>query len=175
MDIFFNSWNSIFRVFLTALFVYPGLIILLRLYGKRSLAKLNMFDFIITVALGSTFASVVIMQNVTIVDGLITFLILLSAQFAITWASLRWSLVDKLIKSEPTLVFHKGDFLEDAMLTVRVTKHEILAEIRQSGMACMDDVYAVVMETNGVLSVLAHKDQINQPTLEGVSNYEGMG
>lgn len=171
MDVFFRSWDSVVRVFITLLFVYPGLIVLLRLSGKRSLSKLNMFDFIITIALGSTFASVVITANVTIIDGLITFTLFLLAQYLITWASIHLSFVDHLIKAEPTMVFHDGDLLEDAMQSVRVTEQEIMAEIRQAGFACLDDVHAVVLETNGVMSVLGRKDKINHPTLQTVSNY----
>ena len=171
MDIFFNSWDSVLRVFITVIFSYPGLIILLRLYGKRSLAKLNVFDFIITVALGSTFASVVILQNVTIFDGIIAFILLLSAQYIITWTSIHWSFVPQLIKAEPTLLFRKGEFILDAMRAVRVTKSEVLAEVRQNGIACLDNVYAVVLETNGTMSVLAQTDQINNPTLVDINNY----
>lgn len=172
MDVFFNSWDSVLRVFITVLFSYPGLVILLRLYGKRSLSKLNMFDFIITVALGSTFASVMILQNVTIFDGLVMFTLLLTAQAIITWASLHWAWVDRLIKAEPSLLFRDGKFLEDDMRAVRVTKSEIFAEIRQNGIVCLDDVYAVVLETNGTMSVLSHKkDQINNPTLVDIDNY----
>ena len=130
-----------------------------------------MFDFVITIALGSTFASVVILENVTIIDGLIMFALLLSAQYLITWASLHLSLINHLIKAEPTMVFHDGDLLEDAMRSVRVTEQEIMAEIRQAGFVCLDDVHAVVLETNGMMSVLGHKDQINNPTLQTVSNY----
>lgn len=175
MSVFFNSWESIFRVILTVLFAYPGLIVLLRLSGKRSLAKLNMFDFIITVALGSTFASVVISQNVTIFDGLVTFAMLLTAQFIITRTSIHSRTFDKLIKSEPTMVFHDGHYLREAMDTVRVTEDEILAEVRQNGYACLNDVYAVVLETNGMLSVLGRTDNIQISTLSTVSNYPSAG
>ena len=168
MSIFFNSWESLLRVLVTVLFAYPGLIIIMRVYGKRSLAKLNMFDFIITVALGSVFASIVVSENVTIMDGVIAFSLLLTAQFIVTWSAMNWSMFDKLIKSEPTIVFRDGEFIEKRMKDVRVTKEEILAEIRQKGIASLDDVYAVVMETNGMMSVLTHPENVSNSTLVGV-------
>ncbi len=172
MPIFFNSWEDILRVIIAGLIAYPGLIFLLRVFGKRSLSKLNIFDFIITVALGSVFASVVTLRSVTIFDGLVTFVLLLGAQLAITRASIAWEWIDALIKAQPTLVFFRGVFLEDDMRTARVTHDEILAEVRQKGIACLDDVYAVVLETNGFLSVIHHKDHITNPTLADLHNFD---
>lgn len=172
MDIFFKSWESVLRVFVTVIFAYPGLIILMRVYGKRSLSKMNMFDFIITVALGSTFASTVIFPTISILDGLVTYAMLLSAQFLITNLSQRLPMFDRLIKSKPTLVYLDGEFLESDMRAMRVSKQEILAEVRQSGISCLDDVYAVVLENNGVMSVLPRKDPIRNSTLQSVSNFD---
>ncbi len=172
MFIFFNSWEDVVRVLITIIFAYPGLIILLRIYGKRSLSKMNIFDFIITVAFGSVFASVVVAKEVTIVDGLVSFTLLLTAQYVITFASLRWDFIERIIRSEPTLIFHNGEFLEDDMFNVRVNKQEILSEVRQNSIACLDDVYAVVLETNGEMSVIVQKEKIITPTLMGLSNYD---
>lgn len=170
--IFFQSWDHVIRVAITIVVVYPGLILLMRLYGKRSLAKLNMFDFIITVALGSTFASVVVSKDVTVMDGIVAFGLLLTAQYSITFTSLRFEPFEKLIKSDPTLVFANGDFLEDDMKAVRVSKPEITSAIRKQGIACMDDVYAVVLETNGELSVINRADTVTRPTIEEIPNYD---
>lgn len=172
MNIFFKSWESLFRVLVTVIVVYPGLILLLRIYGKRSLSKLNMFDFIITVAFGSTLASVVIQESVTIIDGLVTFALLLTVQYVVTKTSLKSNWMNKIIKSDPTIVFYEGEFLEEGMDSARVSEGEILAGIRQQGIACLDDVYAVVLETNGELSVLKAQSNIVRPTLRTVQNYE---
>lgn len=96
----------------------------------------------------------------------------MTAQFLITSASLHWETFENIIKSEPTLVFYNGDFLKNDMKAVRVTEKEIYSAIRQQGIVCLNDVYAVVLETNGVMSVIAHKDDISLSTLEGIQNYE---
>lgn len=167
MSIFFKSWDSIIRLVISSLVVYPFIIIALRIYGKRSLSKLNMFDFIVTLALGSIFASTVVSENVTVIDGILTFVLFLSAQYIVTRLALAIPMFDKIIKSEPTIVFQNGEFLEDYMRDVRVTKEEILYAIRQSGIGCLNDVDAVVMETNGMMSVLQSSD-VQYSTLVGV-------
>ncbi|MDN6351638.1 MAG: hypothetical protein L0J69_08220 [Yaniella sp.] len=49
----FESWSEIFRVVAVGAAAYVTLVIVLRVSGKRSLAKLNAFDLVVTVALGS--------------------------------------------------------------------------------------------------------------------------
>lgn len=173
MDIFFKSWGSVTQVIITVFVTYPALIVLLRIAGKRSLSKMNMFDFTITVALGAVFASTVISRDISIADGLIAISMLLTAQFLISRLSLAQTTFEDLIKAKPTLLFHEGKFFHEDMEAVRVTKAEIFASIRQAGIACTDKVHAVVLETNGVLSVMPIDDDINHTSLADIPNYHG--
>ena len=55
MGLFFNSWNDLGRVLVLGVLGYVSLVLLLRVSGNRTLSKLNAFDFVVTIALGSTF------------------------------------------------------------------------------------------------------------------------
>jgi uncharacterized membrane protein YcaP (DUF421 family) len=63
-----------------------------------------------------------------------------------------------MIKAEPTLLLHRGQFLEGALRSERITREEILAALRASGAAEPAAVAAVVLETDGSLSVIARAD-----------------
>ena len=54
---FFDSWTGLLRVLVVGGCAYSALILFLRLSGKRTLAKLNAFDLVVTVALGSIIVS----------------------------------------------------------------------------------------------------------------------
>lgn len=54
---FFDNWMGILRVLVGG--AYATLVVFLRVSGKRTLAKLNAFDLVITVSLGSTLASII--------------------------------------------------------------------------------------------------------------------
>ena len=53
----FDSWSDIVRVLLVGIASYAFLIASIRILGERTLAQLNAFDFVVTVALGSTLAT----------------------------------------------------------------------------------------------------------------------
>lgn len=151
---FFEGWSSVGRVVLSGLLAYIALVVFLRVSGKRTLAKMNAFDLVVTVALGSTLAATMLDEEISLVQGAAAFLTLIGAQFLITWLSLRSARVKDLVKARPRLVFFHGDFREEAMRRERVTRSEILAAVRSEGNASMDDVAAVVLETNGRITVL---------------------
>ena len=67
-QIFFTSWTSIFRTLIIGVLAYVGLILMLRVSGKRTLSKMNAFDLIVTVALGSTLATVLLTKSVALAD-----------------------------------------------------------------------------------------------------------
>ncbi len=166
--LFFDSWNSVLRTLLIGILAYAGLIILLRASGKRTLSKMNAFDFIVTIALGSTLATVLLSKDVALTDGLLAFALLIFLQFAITWLSVRSKSFSSLIKAEPRMLLYQGNFLKDAMRKERVTKEEILAALREKGISDATGVEAVVLETEGNLSVIQKVNNPSQSTMQNV-------
>jgi uncharacterized membrane protein YcaP (DUF421 family) len=172
-DTLFTNMSQLVRIFITALLTYPALLVLLRLFGKRSLSKMNMFDFIVTIALGSIFASTILLEDISLIDGAISFTMLLLGQFIVTWTSARWESFDRLVKAGPRLLYFDDQFLEEAMKDARVTREEILAGIRQQGIGTLTNVYAVVLENNGVLSIIpSHQAEPQRSTLQDVTGFE---
>ena len=150
---FFDSWTSLGRVLLPAVLTYPLLILVLRLGGKRTLAKMNAFDFVVTVAIGSIVAST-LLSGTPVVNGIGAVAALVALQAAVTWLSVRSDRFEAVVKSRPTLVLHGGRYLKGAMRRERVTREEIRGTIRSAGHARIEDVDAVVLESDGAFSVL---------------------
>jgi uncharacterized membrane protein YcaP (DUF421 family) len=153
--IFFDSWLGMLRIVVVGVAAYGVLILMLRVSGKRTLSKMNAFDLVITVALGSTFATVLLSASVPLLEGILALALLVSLQFAITWASVRSVRFQNLIKSEPTLLVHEGRYLDATLRQQRVTREEIGAALRASGTSDVSDVRSVVLETDGSMTVVA--------------------
>jgi len=158
-DWLFNGWGGVARILLVAPLAYAGLIVILRSTGKRTLSKMNAFDLVVTVALGSTLASTVMNDQVALVEGFAAFAVLALLQYAATFLSVRWKPVREAVKSDPSLLFHAGRFVERTMRRERVTQEEVYAAIRAKGYATVAEVSAVVLETDGSFSVIAGSDR----------------
>lgn len=155
---FFNGWEGIWRTVIVGVLAYTALVLALRISGKRTLAKMNAFDFVVTVALGSTLATVVLSKDVALLEGITAFAVLIGLQYMIAWLSVRSDTVKNLVKSEPTLLFYQGHMLPDALRSERVAEEEVRSAIRAQGIAAIDAVQAVVLETDGTFSVMSRTD-----------------
>ncbi|MGF1549779.1 MAG: DUF421 domain-containing protein [Sphingomonadaceae bacterium] len=151
---FFDGWPDIVRVSLITLCAYAGLIVILRVAGKRSLSKLNAFDFVVTVALGSTLATVLLSKEVSLAEGVLALALLAGLQYLVTRLSLGFSWFRGLVRSDPALLVEKGRYLEEMMKRERVTRGELDQAIRNEGIGRIEDVDAVVLETDGSFSVI---------------------
>ncbi len=142
------------QVAVLAILAYAALVVLLRISGKRTLTDLNAFDFVVTVALGSVLATTILSPSVALLDGLAALATLVVCQAIVAFATSRWDAARRAIKAEPTLVVHGGRLLPSAMNQVRLSEAAVLAAVRSAGHADLRDVHAVVLETNGALSVI---------------------
>lgn len=85
----FDTWLGLWRVAVVGMCAYAALVVFLRTSGKRTLAKMNAFDLVVTVALGSTLATVLLSKDVALVEGVLAFAVLIALQFGIAWLSVR--------------------------------------------------------------------------------------
>lgn len=171
---FFGSWPDLGRVLVVGPVAYLALVLCLRVSGKRTLTKLNAFDLVVTVALGSTLATILLSKSVSLAEGLLALGLLIALQFAITWSAVRSPWFAGLVKSEPTLLVRRGQFLDGALRAQRMTREEVLAALRTNGTADLAQVAAVVLETDGSISILSEGAQeAIASTLVGVEGVTG--
>lgn len=150
---FFNGWYDVRRTVTLSIVGFVALIIMLRISGKRTLSKLNVFDFVFVVACGSVFAATIIEKDVTLVEGMASLATLIGIQVVLAEIAARWDAADRIINGQPTLLFSHGQFIPRALKRERLTEGEIRAAIREKGITRVEDVDAVVLENDGTLSV----------------------
>lgn len=168
---FFQDWPTLARTLLIAPLAYLALLFVVRVSGKRALAKLNAFDLIVTVALGSVLASVAVSPDITLASGAVAFTVLIGLQYTIAVLSVRLPAFRPLVKARPTLLLEHGELREQAMQDQRVARPEILQVLRQHGLGSVGDAAAVVLETDGTLSVL--KDAPSSPEGSTLADVDG--
>lgn len=155
----FDTAYGLLRVIVMAALAYAGLIVALRIAGKRALAKLNAFGLVVTVALGSTLATILLTKDVVLLEGLLAFGMLMLLQWCVARLSISSSWFRELVRSEPRLLVEDGQYRRNAMRDERVTVGEVDAAVRSAGIGRLQEVGAVVLETDGSMSVIRASDQ----------------
>lgn len=166
--IFFDNKESLLRTLTVTVIAYISLIFLLRVSGKRTLSKMNAFDFVVTIALGSTLATVLLNKSVALADGVLALALLIFLQYLITFLSVRSPFLSELVKATPTLLVYRGEMLHAVMKKERVGEEEIHAVIREKGMSSIKDADAVVLETDGSLTVVKNISSMQSATMDKV-------
>ncbi len=154
MDIFAFNPEALLQIAIAGVVAYVALVAILRISGKRTLTDLNAFDFVVTVALGSILASTIVSPSVPLLNGITAMAVLILCQYVVAFVTVRSSALRHVVKAEPTLLVHNGNFLSDAMKRERISEAAVLAAVRSAGNADLSDVHSVVLETNGALSVI---------------------
>jgi uncharacterized membrane protein YcaP (DUF421 family) len=158
VDWLFAGWEVIARTLVVGVLAYVALVLVVRIAGKRTLSKMNAFDLIITVALGSTLAAILTAPETALAEGVVALSLLVGLQYLVTWSSVRFDAVRRVVKSAPTALLVDGRLDEAALRRERVFASEIDAALRASGVSSRDDVALMVLETDGSFSVIRRRD-----------------
>ncbi len=170
-QLFFDNWHSLTRTFVITIMAYICMVLLLRISGKRTLSKMNAFDFIITVALGSSLATVALNKAVPLADGALAFALFIFLQYLITWLSVRIKWVKNLVTSQPVLLLYKGELIKETVQKERITIEEIHLSAREKGFQKLKDIDLMILETTGEITVVGKIDSGDALALQGVKNF----
>lgn len=161
------SWGTVGAILVSTVLVYVAVIVLTRIAGPRSLAKMSSFDFAATVAVGSTVASTAL-ASTPLTNGLIVLALLYGLQYLVATLRRRQAL-GGAVDNRPLLLMADGRVLEGNLRHARVSREELWSQLRKNGVRRVDAVRAVVLETTGDMSVLSGDDGAwDEVLLEGV-------
>lgn len=152
-EMFFRNPQGIVRTLIVGALAYIALVLFLRISGKRTLAKLNAFDLVVTVALGSTLSAILLQESIALAEGLVALALLIGAQYLVTYTSVRSTRFAGVVRSEPALLVKDGQILESAMRRERITHDEALSAVRANGGSGLSEVAFLVLESDGTISV----------------------
>ena len=154
MDWIFASWYSLGRIATLAILTYLVILLLLRLSGNRTLAKTAAFDQVVSVALGSTLATVILSKDTRLTDGATAFLMLIALQFVVAKLILRSLWFQRLVISTPQVLVQDGRIREADLRRVRLVESDVHAALRKAGVGRVEDAALVVLESDGTFSVV---------------------
>ena len=131
-------------------------VVLARVVGLRSFAKMSAFDFVATVATGSLLASAATSSEVSgFVRAIAAMTALFVAQWLVAWARQRWEWFRHLVDNRPRVLLRHGEFDDEALRQERVTRSDVIAKLRSADVDRRRDADAVVLEATGDFSVLS--------------------
>ncbi len=125
---------------------------LLRLAGRKSLTRLNYFDYLMTNLMGGILGGYVAGQAkgapILLAPALITTANIISEK-----AVVKSRLVRKYLQRKPLVIMQNGEILKNSMARARYNLGELLMALREKGIFDLSEVEFAVLEVDGSLGV----------------------
>ena len=152
--LFFAGWWPIVRILVVGTLAYFSLLFTLRAGGPRTIAKTNLFDFIVSVAIGSVFGRILTAKEVALSEACLAFALLVSLQYLVSKIRQRSDRFASIVDVKPELLFFNGAFVAGALARARLREKDVQEALRNKGFGSFAEVSAVVLEPSGEISVL---------------------
>lgn len=133
-------------------------LLLIRLLGRRVIARLTFFDLIAAIALGVIVAAVSL-NLVSLAGGLLALAVWALFPAALHLLSLKYKTVRDFTQGRETVLINQGRVQEDQLMAARYTPEDLLSQLRARNVFNFADVEFAVLEPTGDLSVLLKKEQ----------------
>lgn len=140
---------------LRGLAVYAFLMLIFRISGKRSLAEITTFDFVVLLIVAETTQQALLGEDYSLINAFILIATLMSADILLSMWKRRHPLVDKILDGVPLILIENGKLLPERMQRSRVNEDDILTAARElHGLERLDQVKFAVLERSGGISIV---------------------
>lgn len=140
---------------LRAASVYLILMVILRIAGKRTLAQVTVFDFILLLIIGEATQQALLGDDFSIINAAIVIATLVLLDIVLSVLKQRWPRLDRVIDDAPVVIVDNGRLLWDRMNKARIDEQEILVAARElHGLERLDQVKYAVLERHGGISIV---------------------
>ena len=142
------------ELLLRGVIVYAFLLFLIRLTGRRQTGMMTPFDFILLLILSNTVQNAMNGGDNSLGGGLFLAGTLITINWLMLLLSRHYRLVHWALVGRPAFLVRDGAVQEKVMHRERITHHELMSALRQSGLANIEQAKDVILETNGTISVI---------------------
>ena len=172
MDWIYSPADPLFQTLAGCILIFLLIILITRIIGLRSFAKFTVYDFAITVAIGSIISST-LTSSTSVAHGIIAITGLLALTYIVSTLQRKSKALNSVISNKPLLLMDGADIIHSNLRTARIHEDQLIAKLREANVFNFNQVIAVVLETTGDISVLhrsnRENDDFEERILQGVS------
>jgi uncharacterized membrane protein YcaP (DUF421 family) len=138
-----------------AVLIYCGLLLLFRLTGKRTLAQITSFDFILLLLISESFQNALANDDRSLTGAFLIAITMIGLDIGFSLLKQRSKALEKLLDDVPLVIVEHGQPLKELMMKVRVDEEDVLAAARMHhGLENMRDIKYAVLERSGGISII---------------------
>lgn len=140
----------------TAMFAF--LYILIRLLGKRELGQMTPFELVLLIVMGDLIQQGVTHNDFSLTGGLLAISTFAFWTLVLSWTTYLFPKAKDLLDGTPRVIVRDGELIEENMRRDRLTRDEVLSEMRLAGIGRLSEVAWAILEPQGKISFIAMDD-----------------
>lgn len=150
----FSMTTDWFEIVVRSALIYGGVVLGLRLMGKRELGQMTVFDLVVVLLIANAVQNAMTGPDFSVQGGLIAAAVLLVLNRALASLRIHSTAWGRLLEGMPTVLVQDGQFLEARLRKEGLEREQIEMAIREHGIDSVKDVRLAVLETDGSISVV---------------------
>lgn len=144
---------------LRAMAIYAFLLAIFRVSGKRSLAQITTFDFVLLLIIGEATQQALLGDDFSVINAFVVIGTLMFLEVGLTLAKNRWPALDPVLDSMPLVIVENGRLLDERLTRERVSREDVLHAARERhGLERLDQIKYAVLEQSGGISIVPKKE-----------------
>lgn len=138
--------------------IYLFLFVVFRVSGKRTLAQVTTFDFVLLLVVGEATQQGLLGNDFSVTNAFIVIVTLIGVDVAMSVLEKRVPKLGKFVEGLPVVVVEHGKPVQEAMRKARLDEMDILEQARSSqGLERMEQIRFAVLERSGQVSIIPEK------------------
>jgi uncharacterized membrane protein YcaP (DUF421 family) len=143
------AWDLVLR----SIVVYVGLLLALRLFGKREVGQFTVYDLVFILLVANAVQPAMTGPDTSLLGGLLIIATLVLVNFVVgRLNAFMW--FQRFFSAEPTIIISHGSYLDSALRREGVNREEADTAIREHGLDSVKDVKLGVLEPDGTISIV---------------------
>jgi uncharacterized membrane protein YcaP (DUF421 family) len=153
MDLLHNQY---LLIILSSIGVYIFIILAIRLFGKKELSQLSVFDLVFILLISNAVQNAMVLGNETLLGGIVAALSLFVVNFILKKLQLRFPKFGKLVQGDAIMLVYQGEVIPSHLRMAGISEEEVMQAIREHGVSSIAEVDFAVLEVDGNISVVSN-------------------
>ena len=168
--------EKVLQTAISSLIAIIALFILTRILGKKQMAQLNFFDYVIGISIGSIASEYAVVRAIHVSEGLTALAVFTLFSIVLSYISMKSYKGRKILDGTPVIIIENGKIIEANLKKTKVNINDLLEECRQKDIFDIAGIEFAILETSGRLSILPKSQNrpLTPKDMQIPTAYEGL-
>ncbi|RRW43373.1 DUF421 domain-containing protein [Pseudomonas luteola] len=140
---------------LRAAAVYLVVFVIFKIAGRRTLAEITTFDFVLLLIIGEATQQALLGDDFSVTNAALIIVTLVVIDIGLSLVQERSPKLARFIDGMPMIIVENGQVLKARLNKVRLAEEDLLEAARTThGLERMDQIKYAILEKNGAISII---------------------